>query len=359
MVVKVRMDGLNIVRSRGKFYVYIRGTKKRLLAGFEGSRADLMRRLEQDDMRDLYHALRVRDLKRTYPDGTLGALIQWFENDCRRFANLSEATKRDYRAAYQYLQPEWGAPLESITQPSLYDVQEKAAKAKWPRFADQLIAALSSMFTQAVKRHKMAMNPAKGIEKASKADPNANREWTADEVAAALADAPHEIKTPLMLARYAGFRGQTIAALPWKAYQADPRFGKCFRHIAKKNDEASWIPAAPELQAYLDGLDRTALKIATRNSGQPWDSEKQMQWTVSHFLRSLEEAGKIGAGTTLHGLRVTYAADLKRTGGASDGDIAAALGDRSDRMGTHYTRHVEAENKVIRAFSGKRKKDGS
>lgn len=354
MVVRVRMDGLNIVKARGKFYVYIRETKKPLLVGFEGSRADLMRRLEQDDMRDRYHALRVRDLKRTYPEGTLGALIQWFENDCPRFAKLSEATKRDYRAAYQYLQPEWGAPLESITQPSLYDVQEKAAKAKWPRFADQLIAALSSMFTQAVKRNKMPMNPAKGIEKAAKADPNANREWTADEVAAALAAAPPEIKTPLMLARFAGFRGQTIATLQWKSYQADPRFGKCFRHTARKNDEQSFVPASPELQVYLDGLDRTALRIATRNNGQPWDSEKQMQWTVSHFLRDLEEGGKIGSGTTLHGLRVTYAADLRRNGAATS-DVAAALGDRSERMGEHYTRHVENEARVIRAFEGKTK----
>jgi integrase len=352
MVVKVRMDGLNIVSARGKFYVYIRGTKKRLLAGFEGSRADLMKRLEQDDMRDLYHALRVRDLKRTYPDGTLGALIQWFESDCPRFAKLSDATKRDYRAAFKYLQPEWSAPLDSITQPALYQTRDTAAMQKWPRFADQMVAALSSMFSEAVKRGKMPMNPAKGIDKAAKANKNANREWTADEVAAALAAAPAEIKTPLMLARYAGFRGQTIAALQWSAYLPDPRFGKCFRHVARKNDEQSFVPADPMLQAYLDGLDRTALRIATRASGQPWDSEKQMQWTVSHFLRGLEEAGKIGSGTTLHGLRVTYAADLRRNGAATS-DVAAALGDRSERMGEHYTRHVENEARVIRAFEGK------
>jgi len=39
---------------------------------------------------------------------------------------------------------------------------------------------------------------------------------------------------------------------------------------------------------------------------------------------------------------VSYAAELGR-GGASDGDVAAALGDRSERMGKHYTRHVENE----------------
>lgn len=354
MVVKVRMDGLNIVPARGKWYVYIRETKKPLLTGFVGTRDELIRRLEQNDMRDLYHARRVRDLKQTYKDGTLGALVQWFETDCPRFTNLAEATKKDYRAAYLYLKPEWGAPLDAITQPSLYEVRDTAAKVKWPRFADQMVAALSSMFSEAVKRGKMPINPAKGIDKASKANKNANREWRPDEVVAAMAAAPPEILTPLMLAYYAGFRGQTISVLPWKAYQPDLRFGKCFRHIARKNDEQSFVPVEPQLQTYLDGLTRTAMVIATRDNGTPWGSEKRMQWTVSHFLRDLEKAGKIGSGTTLHGLRVTYAADLRRHGAATS-DVAAALGDRSERMGEHYTRHVENEARVIRAFEGKKK----
>lgn len=58
---------------------------------------------------------------------------------------------------------------------------------------------------------------------------------------------------------------------------------------------------------------------------------------------------------TLHGLRVTYAAGLSRDG-ANTGDVAAALGDRDERMGAHYTRHVENEARVIRAF-GKPKKE--
>jgi integrase len=94
------------------------------------------------------------------------------------------------------------------------------------------------------------------------------------------------------------------------------------------------------------------LKIATKADGQPWDTEVQMQTLVSHYLRGLEEAGKIGPKTTLHGLRVTYAAALRRDGVAT-GDVAAALGDRSERMGAHYTRHVENEAKVVRAFQKK------
>lgn len=349
MVVKVTLAGLNIVHARGKWYVYVRETGAPLLTGFEGSRTELERRLGEDDILTAYNGHRKRDLKKSYPADTLGGLIQWFENECPKYKTLADATKEDYTAAFVYLQPEYDAPLNTITQPALYEVRDKCSSDKWPRFADKMVAALSSMFSQAVKRGKMPLNPAKGIDKAHKADPNANREWSDEEWQAARARAPRELLTPLMLARHVGFRGQTIAAVQWARYQPDPNFGKCFRFVARKNAEQTWIPAVPELQAHLDGLERTALKIATRAGGTPWDDEKQMQTAVSHFLRDLEVEGVIGAGTTLHGLRVTYAAALRR-GGADEGDVAAALGDRSNAMGKHYTRHVESESKVIRAF---------
>lgn len=355
MVVKVKLSGLNVIKARGKYYVYYRYTKEALLKAFDGSRADLDKRMSQPDFIGAYNARRKRDLKHSYSEGTLGSLIQWFENDCQRFAKLSDATKKDYRAAFLYLQPEWDAPVDTITQPSLYQVRDNCAKAKWPRFADKMMAALSSMFSEAVKHGKMATNPAKGIDKAHTADPNANREWAPDEWEIARDRAPAHLKTVLMLARHAGFRGQTIAALQWRQYQPDPRFGKCFRLVARKNDEKSWVPARPELQAHLDTLDRTLTTIATRADGKPWKNEVQMQTMVSHYLKRLEKKGLIGAGATLHGLRVTYAAGLRRDG-ADTSDVAAALGDRSNRMGEHYTRHVENEARVIRAFEGKKRK---
>ena len=75
---------------------------------------------------------------------------------------------------------------------------------------------------------------------------------------------------------------------------------------------------------------------------------------MSHWLLDQERKGLIGSGTTLHGLRVSYAAWWKRNG-ASDSEVAALIGDRSLRMGTHDTRHVESEVSISRAF--KRLKD--
>jgi integrase len=90
-------------------------------------------------------------------------------------------------------------------------------------------------------------------------------------------------------------------------------------------------------------------RIAVRDDGTAWPSEKEMQTRVSHWLRDQERKSLIGAGTTLHGLRVSYAAWWKRNG-ASDAEVANLIGDKSEAMGKHYTRHVEAEQNIIRAF---------
>lgn len=349
MVVKVRLEGLNITKGRGRWYVYFRDGGEPLLTGFEGSRDDLDKRLGEPDLMGIYNGRRSRDLKRLYPEGTLGALVAWFENDCAAFDKLKPATRKDYQAAFAWLRIEFDAPLDTITTPTLYDVRDRCAKEKWPRFADKMVSALSSMFTQAVKRKKMATNPCFGMDKAHKADPNANREWFPAELVAALAEAPQEIKTPLMLARFGGLRGQSIVAVGWKQYQDHDLTGKCFRLVGDKNDESAFVPVLAELQTYLAELARSSTLVAIRDDGTAWKSEKEMQTRVSHWLRDMERAGKIGAGTTLHGLRVSYAAWWKRNG-ANNSEVADLLGDKSERMGAHYTRHVDREANVIRAF---------
>lgn len=356
MVVKVELKGLNIVQSKGAWYVYVRETKVKLLGGFKGTRGELLQFMAKDPgFLSAYNAERPKPSRSGHPEGTLGALITWFETECPEYQKLSPATQKDYTAAFRYLRPGFDFPLSDIDQVSLYGYRDTCAREKWPRFADKMISALSSMFSQAVKRGKMKGNPALGISKLHAAKKNANREWTAQEVAAAVEAAPEHLRTVLMIARYAGFRGQTIAALTWREYQDDPSYGKCFRVMTRKNGEMVWVPAAVELQEYLAGVTKSALHICTRSNGSPWETEVQMQTEVSHLLRDLEKKGVIGAGTTLHGLRVTYAADLRRDG-ADAGSVAAALGDKSERMGAHYTRHVENEAKVVQAFARKKRK---
>jgi hypothetical protein len=118
-----------------------------------------------------------------------------------------------------------------------------------------------------VKRGKMASNPAIGLDKARKSNLNANREWRPEEWTTVIGLAPLKFRIVFMLARYIGYRGQSIVRVQWANYQADPVYGRCFRATHKKNSEQTWIPARPELQAFLDGLERTSLNISTRHNG--------------------------------------------------------------------------------------------
>lgn len=354
-MVKVRLVGLKIVRARGKYYVYRRCTGETILRGFEGDQAALRKRLAMPDMIGAYNAGRKRAPSVAYPERSLGCLVAWYTDpeQCPAFANLGETTRSEYKDRLTYLEPEFDAPLDTITQAALYEVRDRCVKEKWPAFADKMMTALSSMFTQAAKRGKMTANPAIGIDRANKPNPNANREWQPGEWQVVMERAPLPLKTAYMIARHLGYRSQSIVAVEWKHYQSDPRFRMCFRMTHRKNKEDQhWLPASPQLQAYLTSLKvRTKDgSIALRHNGQPWASPEQLQKQSSNFLAKLEKAGAIEPGLTLHGLRVSFAAEIKRVTGANDSQVAAALGDRDTRMGAHYTRHVEQENRVAFVF---------
>ena len=172
-----------------------------------------------------------------------------------------------------------------------------------------------------------------------------------------LEHAPLEVLIPMIVARHIGLRGQTIVGLNRRQIEEDPEgpTGRAVRYVPRKNRKkvkSVFLPVMQEMQDFLAELTvrRADGVIAARDDGSPWPSEKEMQTRVSHWLRDQERAGKIGAGTTLHGLRVAFAAWWKRNG-ASDSEVAALIGDKSLRMGTHYTRHVEAEVNITRAFN--------
>jgi integrase len=368
----MKLADLKIYRTPYGWYVYRRSTGEALVSKFAGDRAKLDRFLGSAEFLAAYNRPRLFKREAQKFDGdTLGGLVHWYTNgDIDRplkeaaadpgklkdgypkWGKLAKATRQDYLEAFDWLRAEFDIRLCDIEQPDLYDIRDKCANAKWGRFADQMIAALSSAFRQAVKRSRttgMRVNPCLGMEKIHAADKNANREWLAAELRAALHVAPPEIKTALMLARYAGLRGQTIVEALWYQYAPHEVTGWAIQLVTRKNNEPNFLPVLPELQQYLAGLARASTLIAVRDDGTPWPSEKDLQTRVSHWLRDRERDGLIGAGTTLHGLRVTYAAWWRRNG-ANDAEVADLLGDKSPAMGRHYTRHVTREDNVIRAF---------
>jgi integrase len=362
-MVNVKMRGLKVYSVGGKWYVYVRATGVALVKNFSGTKADLLKLLETPEIMGAYNAKRIRAM-RSYPRHTLGWLVAWFTDPeftdppikcCEHFKKLAPATQDKYKECLSCLDEVYDAPLSDLRTHDIVLWRDKVEKDKWPAFADRMVTVLSTMFGLAAERGWMDSNIAQGIRRTYKSDKNANREWLPAEWAVVMDRAPTHLKIAYMLARYVGYRSQSVVAVQWSNYQPDPRFGMCFRMTHKKNSELHWIPASPELQSFLADIKvRTAKgQIAVRFNGQPWESAEQLQKQSSNFLGKLTRDGLVGPGLTEHGLRVTFACEIKRVTGANDDQVAAALGDRDARMGDHYTRHVEQEARIIEVFFAK------
>lgn len=143
MVVRVKLKKLKIARNgAGHYYVYVRGTKRTLIKNFAGTREELIERLGAIDVMTVYNATRKQELGRVYADGTLGALIAWFQTDCPAYAALAASTKDDYDKAFAWLESGFDCPLDLITTPELYDLRDRCNKEKWPRFAEDDLGAV-------------------------------------------------------------------------------------------------------------------------------------------------------------------------------------------------------------------------
>ncbi len=361
-MVNVKMRGLKVYPVDGKWYVYVRSTGEALLKNFKGSKADVLKLLETPEMMGAYNAKRAR-AARSYPEHTLGWLVTWFTDpkQCEHFKKKASTTQDGYKECLSCLEDVYDAPLSDLRTHDIVVWRDKVEKDKWPAFADRMVTALSTAFGLAAERGWMDSNIAKGIRRTYKSNKNANREWLPAEWVTVMERAPTHLKTAYMLARHLGYRSQSTVAVTWANYQPDPKFGMCFRMSHRKNDELHWLPASPDLQAYLAGVKvRTKDgQIALRFNGQPWRDEEQLQKQSSNFLTALARKGLVGPGLTEHGLRVTFAAEIKRVTGANDDQVAAALGDRDARMGAHYTRHVEQEARIDRGVFRQARANGN
>jgi hypothetical protein len=80
-VIKIKLEGLNLYRARGKWYVYHRATGEALIRNFVGERADLERKLTSPEFIAIYNRPRTRARPaNTFAIETLGGFIHWFTN---------------------------------------------------------------------------------------------------------------------------------------------------------------------------------------------------------------------------------------------------------------------------------------
>lgn len=200
--------------------------------------------------------------------------------------------------------------------------------------------------------------------------------WADDEFAAALSwtmavGADGEMRAPglaraLALARYGGFRRQSVCSIPRSARRmvpdADGRLSRRLVWITEKKKVLADKLEDARLAEILRLTPDRALTIAYNDDGNPW-KERQLNQAVTRLMDRLaarelvrsyvDESGAVRCPLTIHGLRHARGVELADAG-ASDAEIMAQIDHATTRAAGIYRRQAERRDL---ADAGQRKVD--
>ncbi|EFO33817.1 putative integrase family protein [Roseibium sp. TrichSKD4] len=341
---KVRLKGLSIYQRRGKWYVYYRANRHALVQGFDGTREELDKHLASPAILKLYSEIADRPKNKGF--GTLGGLFEFYKTK-ERWKKLAPRTKADYQKVIDWLEERnrLKTPVIVIRPADIAMTRDKAAQDKFPKFSNETLALLSAAFSTGVEYGYAGLktNSVLGIRRLHKNSKAANRRWTIEEWNRVWSVTPDHLKMVLGLARWTGARGQDIAVLRWDHLERQGETYTFLEYIAKKNQAECVVEIPASLNALLQSETRLTLTICKNSKGRPYPSENAMRKVWQEFKASAEfkEACPSGQDLTLHGLRVTYASELREKD-FTDEEIARAIGDKSTAMGKHYGRGADA-----------------
>lgn len=317
----LRITGVKQVRSKGRTYFYHRKTNTRL-PGTPGSPEFLatLTRLNALGARAHVHSR------------TLGGLMQAYRAS-GEFAALAPATRQHYERAFGMLSPNADVPLADVTRKALYVLRDKINAAHKRSAANHVIKVLRLLFAWGMKRDLCDENPAAGVDKIRRprGAPVVNRPWSFAELDTVLAEAPSHLRVPIALAAYTGLREADLVRVNWACYD-----GRTFQARARKTGTPIWVPVHKRLRAVLDAVPHDTATIVTGKLGGPV-AQSTLRDGVFGLLRELREAGRVGPGLSIHGLRHTLGTALAEAG-CDPATIAAVLGQATTQMAEHYSR---------------------
>lgn len=356
----VKLKGLNMRPNKaGKWYISWRATGE--LLGIAPDKKAVQPLLDTPQFLAKYAAAAKRDKRVAHAAGTLGALIDWYKTKSR-YTSLAERTKADYLKAEKFLEETLDYDVKTIERADVVELRDQAAAENSDKFSDHMLAFLSAVFSEACERGQMKDNPVIGVRRLYKANDDANRRWTEKEWKAAYVASPAHLRAVLAIAKHCGLRGQDTAVLTWSSYRDDDEMGKVLAFTPRKNGDkvgeiTIGVPA--ELRTLLDqmkagdGVVQPASNapICRNSLGRQYPSENAMRKAWQDFKASpaFKAAVPTGADLTLHGLRVTFASEL-REAGFDDRTVADMLGDLSEGMGKRYGRGAEMRKTSVRVF---------
>jgi integrase len=273
--------------------------------------------------------------------GTLGMLISAYRAH-PAFTDLAPRTKSDYQGVFDYLKPIADTPLVRFNKPLIVRIRDKAAKDKGRKFANDVKARFSGLFSWGSERGYIESNIAAGIKdiRRPKNAPDANRPWADEERHVVLDAMPPHMLTALGLMMFTALGPKDALTLPKSFLKA----GEIATRRSKTGEPVFWDCPAP-LKAILDEAPaHDAVTLCANSDGKPW--------TLSGFRASwrpirlkLEREGKIGPGLTLYGLRHTVAVTLRELG-YDERTIADMLGQKTIEMARHYAKGADLKPKA-------------
>ena len=339
----MKVKGVKRYKRKGEWYCYHRASGKRLKAAF-GSPAFFAELAQADkDWKD--HG------GQPAKPGTLGKAIASYRAS-PAFTDLAPRSKADYLKVLDYLAPLSDKPLVEFTPGFIAKLRDKTYRKRKRRFANYVLSVLGAVFKHAKEYDLADSNPTLDISriKRPKNMPKANRAWTLQERRIVLEKAPAYLKVAIGLGMLAGLREGDIVKLPKNVRKPD---GWLVHQTSKAGTIMQW-PIIPELAEILDEApEHNAITFVVNSKNRPWKSEDSFRSGFFKFIRKLEAKKLVEPGLTFHGLKHTVGKLLKE-GGASDEDIAIALGHKTVAMARHYSAEADKRTRmeaVVKTFN--------
>lgn len=319
--------------AKGHVYYYFRVAGRRIGGRFKSEpgtpefHADYAKRL----------AALTHPMREPLTPGSLKALIA----DYRRspdFKNLSTKTQRDYERMLRILSPIEDERAADVRRSIIVQLRNDVAEAKGNRSADYFVAVVGALFRCGMDlSYGIEINPAHEIRRVNESE--SYLKWPlAARRAFEAADMPGWLRTGYMLGLWTTLRLNDVLTLARTVYDGD---GFDIRH--SKNDSEGYLPAAPELRAYLAQLPVHGLLFVCDDNGK---RIKDRRFSKA-FRAMLDDLGF--PNLHFHGLRHTTATALAEAG-ASAKEIAAITGHKSTQMVERYTKQASQKRLAKKAM---------
>lgn len=280
--------------------------------------------------------------------GTVGGLLRQYERSAD-FRALAIRTQKSYARLIDELVEDLGAlHLKEITSSAISELRDAWSERGY-RAANLRLQVLKNALLPAIEDERIATDPFVRIRKVKRPHDlgEAHPFWEDAEVEAAIALALQRempgLARAIALARYAGFRRQTVCAIPLNAraigYDDGGQPHKRLSCVTEKGKVLADKLEDHRLTAILDGTPSRAMTIAYNDRNQPW-KDRSLNQAIDRLLEALAKEGKARSNLTIHGLRHARGVELALAG-ASDAEIMSQLDHATDRAAKIYRRQAD------------------